>query len=266
MTKAIPSVMVVIPARYGSSRFPGKPLVMLGRKPMIQHVYEQAAACRVVTDVLVATDDERIKQAVEGFGGRAVMVAGDYRTGTDRVAGVARMFDGDYFVNLQGDEIPLQPDLLTDLIEPFIESGTGMGTLKRMIESTEDVHNPSVVKVVTDHLANALYFSRASIPFVRDDVGRRAVAGLHYIHLGLYMYRREILLKLASLSTGRLEDAEKLEQLRALEHGIPIRVWETKHASLRVDIPEDVESVAEKLQQFDVINRELGALKAAPSR
>ena len=266
MTKATPSVTVVIPARYGSSRFPGKPLVMLGRKPMIQHVYEQAAACRVVQEVLVATDDDRIKQAVEGFGGRAVMVTGDYRTGTDRVAGVARMFGGDYFVNLQGDEIPLQPDLLTDLIEPFIESGAGMGTLKRIIDSTEDLHNPSVVKVVTDHLGNALYFSRAPIPLVRDDVSRQAVGGLHYIHLGLYMYRRDILLKLASLPTGRLEDAEKLEQLRALEHGIPIRVWETKHASLRVDRPEEVESVAEKLQQFDVIKRELGALKAVPSR
>jgi 3-deoxy-manno-octulosonate cytidylyltransferase (CMP-KDO synthetase) len=194
------------------------------------------------------------------------MVAGDYRTGTDRVAGVARMFGGDYFVNLQGDEIPLQPDLLADLIEPFITSGVGMGTLKRMINSTEDVHNPSVVKVVTDHLGNAIYFSRAPIPLVRDDVSRRAIEGLHYIHLGVYMYRRDTLLKLASLPTGRLEDAEKLEQLRALEHGIPIRVWETEHASLRVDTPEDVESVVEKLQQFDVIKRELGLLKAAPSR
>lgn len=266
MTKATPSVMVVIPARYGSSRFPGKPLVMLGRKPMIQHVYEQAAACRVVTEVLVATDDQRIKQAVEGFGGRAVMVAGDYRTGTDRVAGVARMFSGDYFLDLQGDEIPLQPDLLTDLIEPFIESGVGMGTLKRTIDSTEDVHNPSVVKVVTDQLGNALYFSRAPIPLVRDDASRQAVGGLHYIHLGLYMYRRDTLLKLTSLPTGRLEDAEKLEQLRALEHGIPIRVWETKHASFRVDTPEDVESVAEKIQQFDVIKRELAATKVALSR
>jgi len=266
MTKATPSVMVVIPARYGSSRFPGKPLVMLGRKPMIQHVYEQAAACRAVTEVLVATDDERIKQAVEGFGGRAVIVAGDYRTGTDRVAGVARIFGGDYFVNLQGDEIPLQPDLLADLIEPFIKSGVEMGTLKRTIDSTEDVHNPSVVKVVTDHLGDALYFSRAPIPLVRDDPGRHAVGGLHYVHLGLYMYRRDTLLKLASLPTGRLENAEKLEQLRALEHGIPIKVWETTHASLRVDTPKDLELVVEKLEQCDVIKQELGALKAAPSR
>jgi 3-deoxy-manno-octulosonate cytidylyltransferase (CMP-KDO synthetase) len=266
MTEATPSVMVVIPARYGSSRFPGKPLVMLGRKPMIQHVYEQAAACRLVTEVLVSTDDERVKRAVEGFNGRVVMIAGDFRTGTDRVAGVARMFGGDYFVNLQGDEIPVQPDLLADLIGPFIKSGIGMGTLKRTIDSTEDVHNPSVVKVVTDHAGNAIYFSRAPIPLVRDDASRRAVGGLHYIHLGLYMYRRDTLLKFASLPTGRLEDAEKLEQLRALEHGIPIRVWETAHASLRVDTPEDVESVAEKLQQVDVIKQELNVMKAAPFR
>jgi 3-deoxy-manno-octulosonate cytidylyltransferase (CMP-KDO synthetase) len=266
MTKAVPSVVVVIPARYGSSRFPGKSLVALGRKPLIQHVYEQAAACRVVTEVLVATDDDRIKQAVEGFGGRAVMVAGDYRTGTDRVAGATRLFDGDYFVNLQGDEIPLHPDLLTDLIEPFLKSGAGMGTLKRTMDSTEDVHNPSVVKVVSDQFGNALYFSRAPIPWVRDDAGRRAVVGLHHIHLGLYMYRRDTLLNLASLPTGRLEEAEKLEQLRALEHGIPIRVWETAHSSLRVDTPEDVESAVERLQQFDGIEQASGVLKAAPSR
>jgi len=239
---------------------------MIGRKPMIQHVYEQAVACRVVTEALVATDDERVKQAVEGFGGRVVMVAGDYRTGTDRVAAVARMVGGDYFVNLQGDEIPLQPDLLTDLIEPFIESSTGMGTLKRAIEEPEDVHNPSVVKVVTDHLGNALYFSRAPIPLVRDDAARQAVEGLHYVHLGLYMYRRGTLLELASLPSGRLEEAEKLEQLRALEHGIPIRVWETQHASLRVDTPEDVESAARKLQQHGLVEQKSGALKAVPSR
>ncbi|NWF74151.1 MAG: hypothetical protein HXY51_14080, partial [Nitrospirae bacterium] len=123
-----------------------------------------------------------------------------------------------------------------------------------------------VVKVVTDHAGHAIYFSRAPIPLVRDDVSRRAVGGLHYIHLGLYMYRRDTLLRFASLPTGRLEDAEKLEQLRALEHGIPIRVWETAHASLRVDTPEDVESVAQKLQQVDVIKQELRVMKAAPFR
>lgn len=257
MPKVSRSVTVVIPARYGSSRFPGKPLVELNGKPMIQHVYERAVACRVVSDVLVATDDERIKQAVERFGGRVIMVTGEYRTGTDRVAAVARMFAGEYFVDLQGDEIPLNPELLTDLIEPFLESGVSMGTLKRVMDPTEDLLNPAVVKVVTDARGDALYFSRAPIPFVRDDPGKQVVGGLHYIHLGLYMYKKETLLRFAALPTSRLEDAEKLEQLRALDHGIRIRVWETNHASLRIDRPEDVPDVADRLQQFEAVRREL---------
>ena len=264
MTKA--KVTVVIPARYGSSRFPGKPLTMLGRKPLIQHVYEQAAACRSVTDVMVATDDDRIRQAVEQFGGRAVMVNGDYRTGTDRVAAVAGLYAGEYFVDLQGDEIPLSPDLLDDLIEPFLRSGAEMGTLKRAMDATEDVQNPAIVKVVTDAQGYALYFSRAPIPLVRDDSSRLVVSGLHYIHLGLYMYTRETLLRFADLPTSPLEDAEKLEQLRALEHGIRVRVWETKHASLRVDTPGDVTVVAEKLRKFEALKHGLSPGEAVPGR
>lgn len=266
MNKPSRSVTVVIPARYGSSRFPGKPLVKLNGKPMVQHVYERAVACRVVSDVLVATDDDRIKQAVEQFGGRVVMVKGDYRTGTDRVAAVARMFAGEFFVDLQGDEIPLNPELLADLIEPFIQSGAEMGTLKRVMDATEDLHNPAVVKVVTDSRGYALYFSRAPIPLVRDDPDRRAVGGLHYIHLGLYMYTKETLLRFAALPTSPLEEAEKLEQLRGLDNGIRIRVWETKHASLRVDQPEDVPEVAERLQQYDVLKRELEIKGVASGR
>jgi len=250
------AVTVVIPARYGSSRFPGKPLVMLGDKPMIRHVYERAAACRSVSDVVVATDDERIKQAVERFGGRVMMVAGEYRTGTDRVAAVARSIDVPVFVDLQGDEIPLDPNLLTDLIEPFVESGAGMGTLMRGMNETENVHNPAIVKVVTDAVGNALYFSRAPIPLIRDDVHRRVVSGLHHIHLGLYIYTKDTLLRFAALPTGRLEEAEKLEQLRALEHGIRIRVWETKHGSLRVDTPEDVPAVTDALRRQDAMKGE----------
>ncbi|MGB4069303.1 MAG: 3-deoxy-manno-octulosonate cytidylyltransferase [Nitrospira sp.] len=257
MNKSSRSVTVVIPARYGSSRFPGKPLVELNGKPMIQHVYEQAVACRAVADVLVATDDERIKHAVERFGGRVIMVAGDCRTGTDRVAAVARIFAGEYFLDLQGDEIPLNPELLTDLIEPFLESGVSIGTLKRVMDPKEDLHNSAVVKVVTDAKGEALYFSRSPIPFVRDEPGGQVIGGLHYIHLGLYMYTKETLLRFAALPTSRLEDAEKLEQLRALDHGIRIRVWETKHASLRVDRPEDVSDVAERLQQYEAVRREL---------
>lgn len=265
-TNARGQATVVIPARYGSSRFPGKPLAMLGQKPMIQHVYELAASCRSVADVLVATDDERIRQAVDRFGGRVMMVKGDYRTGTDRVAGVARMVEGEYFVDLQGDEIPSSPDLLEDLIGPFLRSGAEMGTLKRAMDTTEDLQNPAIVKVVTDAEGYALYFSRAPIPLVRDDASRRVVSGLHYIHLGLYMYTRAALLRFADWPTSRLEDAEKLEQLRGLENGLRIRVWETKHASLRVDTPDDVAGVAGKLQQFETLKRGLNLGKTVSSR
>ena len=234
------SVTVVIPARYGSSRFPGKPLIDLMGKPMIQHVYEQAKACRVVDDVLVATDDDRIKRAVEGFGGQVLMMTEPYRTGTDRVAAVASSRGGDCYIDLQGDEILLHPDLITDLVEPFLASDAPMGTLKRRIDSDQDLQNTGVVKVTTDREGNALYFSRAPIPLVRDDPKRSAVPGLHFIHLGLYIYTRETLASLTALPTGILEDAEKLEQLRALENGIRIRVWETSQMSLRIDSPEDV--------------------------
>lgn len=252
MADAKPSVTVVIPARFGSSRFPGKPLVTLLGKPMIQHVYERTRACRVVQEVLVATDDERISRAVEHFGGQVVLMTEPFRTGTDRVAGIARRHPGRYFVDLQGDEILLNPDLITDLVVPFLASGAEMGTLKRAIASHEDLHNPAVVKVVTDRDGHALYFSRSPIPLVRDDPKRDVVAGLHWIHLGLYIYTRETLLRLAALPTGLLEEAEKLEQLRALEHGIPIRVWPTTHDSLRIDTPEDVAGAEERLRQVEL--------------
>ena len=206
-------------------------------------------ACREVSEVVVATDDQRIQRTVEEFGGRAVLTTEDFRSGTDRVANVARSRPGRFFLNLQGDEIPADPDLLTDLIEPFVESGAEMGTLKRALQTAEDLQNPAVVKVVTDRQSRALYFSRAPIPLVRDDPGRQAVKGLHYIHLGVYIYTREMLLRLASLPTGGLEEAEKLEQLRAMENGIPIHVWETRHASLRIDTPADALSAAETLRR-----------------
>ncbi|MEK6533006.1 MAG: 3-deoxy-manno-octulosonate cytidylyltransferase [Nitrospirota bacterium] len=266
MAKSLSSVIVVIPARYGSSRFPGKPLVKLAGKPMIQHVYERAVACRSVNEVLVATDDERIKQAVEQFGGRAVMMGGEYRTGTDRVAAVARMFAGDCFLDLQGDEIPLNPELLSDLIDPFLQSGAEMGTLKRKMDATDDLQNPAIVKVATDAKGYALYFSRAPIPLVRDDPSRRVVSGLHYIHLGVYIYTKETLLRFAGMKTGVLEDAEKLEQLRALENGVRVRVWETQYASLRIDTPEDVPEAEEKLRQYESLKQELNLKRTAPSR
>jgi 3-deoxy-manno-octulosonate cytidylyltransferase (CMP-KDO synthetase) len=247
MPRPIQPVTVVIPARFGSSRFPGKPLALLAGRPLIQHVCERAQASPGVGRVLVATDDTRIRETVAAFGGTVVMPEGAFRTGTDRVAAVARETPGDVFVNLQGDEIALHPELLADLIAPFLDSGAGMGTLKRVLTSSADVRNPGIVKVVTDPGGNALYFSRAPIPCDRGKGPGNLVAGLHYVHLGIYIYTRETLLRLAQLPTSPLEDAEKLEQLRALEHGIRIRVWETKHESLRIDTPGDLRRAASVL-------------------
>lgn len=241
------TITAVIPARFASSRFPGKPLAQLAGKPLIQHVYERVQAVPGIGRALVATDDIRIFNAVERFGGTALMIEGSFRTGTDRVAAVAERVPGDVFINLQGDEIILHPAVITDLIDPFVKSGAGIGTLKRRITSAEDVINPSVVKVVTDTSGQALYFSRAPIPHNRDEPGDIS-SGLYYIHLGIYIYTRDSLLKFADLPTGRLEEAEKLEQLRALEHGLPIKVWETPHASLRIDMPEDLDSAQATLQ------------------
>jgi 3-deoxy-manno-octulosonate cytidylyltransferase (CMP-KDO synthetase) len=247
------SVTVIIPARFGSSRFPGKPLATLAGKPLVQHVYERVQSVPEVAKVLVATDDRRIHDVVTGFGGQALLMAEPYRTGTDRVAGVAKQLPGEVFVNLQGDEIALHPGLFSDLIGPFLESRAEMGTLKRRLTSPEEIGNPGIVKVVTDHRNDALYFSRAPIPHVRDaepaspDPGE---GGLHYIHLGVYIYRRETLLRFAGWPTGRLEEAEKLEQLRALEQGLRIRVWETRHPSLRIDTPQDLEEAARALERL----------------
>ncbi|MGH7204649.1 MAG: 3-deoxy-manno-octulosonate cytidylyltransferase [Nitrospiraceae bacterium] len=241
-------ITVVIPARFGSSRFPGKPLAMLMGKPLIQHVYKRAQASPMIDQVLVATDDARIRDAVQEFGGMVVMTPEPFRTGTDRVAAVARQLPATVFVNLQGDEIALHPELLADLVTPFLASGAGMGTLKRRLTSMADVRNTGVVKVVTDQHGEALYFSRAPIPHMRDGA-IESTAWLHYVHLGIYIYTRETLLRLAELPTSPLEDAEKLEQLRALEHGIRIRVWETTHPSLRIDTPEDLKDAEAALQR-----------------
>ena len=250
MPKPTPPVTVVIPARFGSSRFPGKPLALLAGKPLIQHVYERALASPGVHRVLVATDDVRIRKTVTAFGGTVVMPKGTFRTGTDRVAAVARQTSGTVFVNLQGDEIALHPGLLADLITLFLRSGAAMGTLKRALTTSNEVRNPGIVKIVTDSKGEALYFSRAPIPCDRKQGPGKFVDGLHYVHLGIYIYTRETLLRLSRLPTSPLEDAEKLEQLRALEHGIRIRVWETRHDSLRIDSPEDLRHAASVLTRM----------------
>ncbi len=247
-----PTIVLVIPARYGSSRFPGKPLALLAGKPLLQHVYERASACPRVDKVLVATDDYRILEATQGFGGTALLTNGEVRSGTDRVAAVARTTPGQVFVNLQADEVPLHPNLLTDLVEQFQASGAPMGTLKRRFPPDHDVNDTDLVKVVTNGRDEALYFSRAPIPCERDRGGEVvASAALHYLHLGIYVYQRETLLHLAELPPGRLEEAEQLEQLRALEHRVPIRVWETAYPSLRIDRPEDLDLAASILNSLE---------------
>lgn len=234
------SVAVVIPARYGSTRFPGKPLVEIAGKPLIQHVYEALHGVPRITDIRVVTDDHRIVRAVNGFGGQASFVDSPCRTGTDRVAKVATQLDCQVIMNLQADEIPLHPGLLGDLIDPFLQSDAQIGTLKRRITSRDEFQESSVVKVVTNDEGEALYFSRSPIPYWRDKNGNELVP-VSFMHLGIYIFRREALLRFSELPTGVLEETEKLEQLRALEHGIPIQVWETTHPSLRIDQVEDLQ-------------------------
>jgi 3-deoxy-manno-octulosonate cytidylyltransferase (CMP-KDO synthetase) len=236
-------VAVVIPARYGSSRFPGKPLARLGDKPMIQQVYERVRGARGVNRIIVATDDKRIQDVVLGFGGEAVLTGKDLRTGSDRVAFVARTVSADVYVNLQGDEIPLAPSFLEDLILPFTNSDADVGTLKQALTDERDLLDPNVVKVVTDVHGNALYFSRSPVPYLRDrGTGEsRLVPGLHWKHLGIYAYTAAALARFAELPSGTLEVTEQLEQLRLLEAGMRIRVWETTLSSLRIDTPADLE-------------------------
>jgi 3-deoxy-manno-octulosonate cytidylyltransferase (CMP-KDO synthetase) len=243
--------VIIIPARYASSRFPGKSLVPVGGKPLIRQIWERARGSRLAERVVVATDDERIRDAVAAFEGEGVMTEGEFRTGSDRLAWVAERIEADAYVNLQGDEFIQDVRILDELIARFRESQPlEMGTLMRPGSSLEEQTNPNIVKVVTDREGFALYFSRAPIPYRRDLVTTLDFAQApYYKHIGIYIYRRNVLERLARLPTGVLEDREKLEQLRALENGIRIRVWETSHESLRIDAPEDVQTAERFLTQ-----------------
>jgi 3-deoxy-manno-octulosonate cytidylyltransferase (CMP-KDO synthetase) len=237
----------VIPARYGAQRFPGKPLALIAGKPLVQRVYEQARQAARLDDVVVATDDTRILEVVEGFGGTAVLTSPDCPSGTDRAAEAARAYPCDLVVNIQGDEPLMKPAMINQLVAGMAESpGAEMGTLARPVESAEVWANPNVVKVVFGATGNALYFSRCPLPYGRDAQGG-FVAGQAHKHIGIYAYRKEFLLKFVTLPPGVLERTEKLEQLRALENGFAIRVWVTPHDSIGVDRPEDVQLVEEIL-------------------
>jgi 3-deoxy-manno-octulosonate cytidylyltransferase (CMP-KDO synthetase) len=230
---------IVIPARYGSTRLPGKPLLRDTGKYLIQHVYEQAV--RAAADaVIVATDDDRIRAAVEGFGGRAVMTRADHPSGTDRIAEVARGLDAEVIVNLQGDEPQFDPAGLDRLAGLMADGRTDMATLAVPIRDREAYRNPNVVKVVCDDRGRALYFSRSPIPYFRDGEPEfgGGVSGVLQ-HLGVYAYRRDFLLALAATPPHPLEGAEKLEQLRALGTGGTIRVGVVARAHRGIDTPAD---------------------------
>lgn len=238
-------VVVIIPARYESTRFPGKPLADLHGQPMIQRVYERARAIRDVDRVLVATDDARIRAAVAAFGGDVVMTSPAHRTGTDRIAEVAASLDADVIVNVQGDLPLLDPAMVDAAVAPLqADAGLPMATIKTAIRTREERENPNVVKVVTDRDGYALYFSRSPLPYDRDSA---AGGQLGYKHIGLYVYRRDFLLSFAQLAPTPLEQAEQLEQLRALEWGFRIKVAEVAAASIEVDTPRDLQRAREQL-------------------
>ena len=248
MTTNQPEVVIVIPARYASSRLPGKPLISLAGKPMVQRVYERASMAKRVARVIVATDDERIVKAVEAFGGEARMTRSDHRTGTERVAEVAAHEKGDVFVNVQGDEPLLDPVAVDTAVDTLLEEpAAAISTVATLIRTPTDIMDPNVVKTVLDFENNGLYFSRAPIPWVRDRENKIQVR--HLKHLGLYVFQRDALLEYPTLPQGGLERIEQLEQLRWLENGWKIRVAEVEHDAVSVDVPEDVPRVEKLLQK-----------------
>ncbi len=232
--------VAIIPARYGSTRFPAKPLALIAGRPMIQWTYESTCKCADFAEVLVATDDQRIYDAVQGFGGRAVMTSVECRTGTDRIWEAVQGVDADLIVNVQGDEPLIPASVLHQLVAQMRESGADMGTVAVPFGiSGRDPADPNAVKVVVDARNLALYFSRSLIPFPR--VGGEPCEPL--LHWGLYAYTRPFLARFVSWPTGRLEACEKLEQLRALENGAKICVLTTTERTADVDVPEDIARV-----------------------
>ncbi len=235
-------VVAIIPARFGATRLNGKPLASIGGKPMIQRVYERAKGARLISEVTVATDDERILKAVKSFGGNAVMTGAEHRSGTDRVAEAASGTSAEIVVNVQGDEPLIEPGMIDDAVRPLIDSpDIHLCTLKTRITEEEEYRDPNVVKVVTGKDGFALYFSRSPIPYCSGPFKKNGL--LPYKHVGLYVYRRDFLSKFSKLEPTALEKTENLEQLRALENGFRIKVVETSYNPISVDTPEDLERV-----------------------
>jgi 3-deoxy-manno-octulosonate cytidylyltransferase (CMP-KDO synthetase) len=250
------TIAALIPARYGSTRFPGKALADIKGRPMIQWVYERTKRSKLIDRVIVATDDQRILRAVRSFGGEAMMTSSHHATGTDRIAEVARSLDCAIVVNVQGDEPLIQPAMIDEAISPLVhDASIPMGTLCRKIEDRNEAFDPNVVKVVFDKNNFALYFSRAPIPWDRDSWAGKGswkeftLGGPLYKHIGIYVYRRDFLLNYSRMPQTALEDVEKLEQLRALEHGFRIKTVVTEHDSFGVDIPDDLSKILARIEE-----------------
>lgn len=238
----------VIPARYGSSRFEGKPLEIILGKPMIEWVYKRAVKSKL-DKVVVATDDKRIEKAVKRFGGEVIMTSKKHETGTDRIAEVAEKYSNyDVIINIQGDEPLIKGDLINSLIEPFVtEKELKMATLKYKLDSMVEVDNVNNVKVVTDRNDYAIYFSRSPIPFPRN-----YTKNVYYKHIGIYGYKRDFVIEFASMKQTPLELSESLEQLRVIENGHKIKVLETKEKILGVDTPEDLIKVINYIKENNI--------------
>jgi len=234
----------IIPARYASTRFEGKVLADLGGKPVIQHVYERARQAKMLDDLIVACDDERVKNAVIKFGGKAILTSPDQPTGTDRLTEVVNPIDVKVVVNIQGDEPFVHSTMIDSIVLELLNNPkVGMATIIKRIDEEKDLYDPNVVKVVIDKDGFALYFSRNFIPFVRDKVSTKRIleAYTFYKHIGLYGYTKDFLFMFKNLPKSKLEETEKLEQLRALEHGYKIKTIITKFETVGIDTPEDLE-------------------------
>lgn len=229
--------LAVIPARYQSSRFPGKPLALIKNKPMIYWVYNRVKKCSKIDKVVVATDDMRIFKVVSEFGGDVIMTSNKHNSGTDRIYEAYELMNEKYdiILNIQGDEPLIKKEMIEVLIDSFIDENVHMATLKKKITVNDEIINPNVVKVITDISNDAIYFSRSTMPYNRDEKNIE-----YYKHVGVYGYTCEFLKKFTELNSSSLENIEKLEQLRAIENGFKIRVVETEYQSIGVDLPEHI--------------------------
>lgn len=239
-------ILGIIPARYGSTRFPGKPLADIGGKSMLQRVYEQSLKCKALSKVIVATDDERIADNVKLFGGDVAITSASHQSGTDRCAEVVQQLKSNFdtVINIQGDEPFIDPAQIELLASCFADSKTEIATLIKKLTREEDIRNPNIVKVISDYQNNAIYFSRAAIPYRRNPEAEIA----YFKHIGIYGYRTETLLKITKLPQGSLEKAESLEQLRWVENGYKIQVKETETETLSIDTPDDLKHVEKYLK------------------